>query len=100
MYDYLIVFYETPLHMSDDTIYIDETGFNLHLRRKFGRAPGHERVSLFVTSSREHNICVCAAMHRGGLIHFRERVGAYNADEFIIFLSQMFERTGTGRKNS
>ncbi|KII70655.1 hypothetical protein RF11_09928 [Thelohanellus kitauei] len=43
-YDYSIVFYETSfkfiirhLLMSHDTIYIDETGLNLHLRREEGR---------------------------------------------------------------
>ncbi|KII61405.1 hypothetical protein RF11_12820 [Thelohanellus kitauei] len=73
-YDYSVFFNETHfkfiirhLHMSDDTISIDETGFNLHLRRKFGRAPSGKRVSLVVTNSRGHNIsvCVCSYAKRG-----------------------------------
>ncbi|KII61074.1 hypothetical protein RF11_05791 [Thelohanellus kitauei] len=76
--------------MSDDTIYIDGTGFNLHLRRKFARAP---------SGKEGHNISVCTAMHSGGLFHFRARVRVYNADEFIQFLSEMFVKTGPGSKN-
>ncbi|KII71215.1 hypothetical protein RF11_09239 [Thelohanellus kitauei] len=60
--------------MSDDAIYIDETGFNLHLRRKF-------------------------AIYNGRLVHFRSKVGSYNSNEFIQFLTQTFERTGTGQKH-
>ncbi|KII69795.1 hypothetical protein RF11_05897 [Thelohanellus kitauei] len=70
--------------MSDDTIYIDETGFNLHLRRKFGRAPSRKRVSLVVTNSRGHNISVCAAMLSGGLLHFRARVGAARKKNIVM----------------
>ncbi|KII60259.1 hypothetical protein RF11_05753 [Thelohanellus kitauei] len=36
-----------PLHMSDDTIYMDERGFNLHLTRIFGRAPSRKRSEMF-----------------------------------------------------
>ncbi|KII73302.1 hypothetical protein RF11_01022 [Thelohanellus kitauei] len=70
--------------MSDDTIYIDETGFNRHPMSKFGRAPSGKRVSLVVTNSRGHNIA---------------RVRAYNADSFIQFLSEMLVKTGPGSKN-
>ncbi|KII69212.1 hypothetical protein RF11_06594 [Thelohanellus kitauei] len=37
-------------------------------------------------------------MYNGGLVHFRSKVGSYNSNEFIQFLTQMFERTGTGQK--
>ncbi|KII70039.1 hypothetical protein RF11_08518 [Thelohanellus kitauei] len=57
LYDNAYSFFEVyldfitrPLHMSDDAIYIDETGFNLHLRRKFGRSPSGKRVAITVSS--------------------------------------------------
>ncbi|KII68698.1 hypothetical protein RF11_01057 [Thelohanellus kitauei] len=105
-YDYAISFFEVyldfitmPLHMSEDVIYIDETGFNLHLRRKFGRSLNGKRVAITVSSSKGVNIRVCAAMHNGELVNFRSRIGAYNSNEFIQFLTQLFERIGTGKKH-
>ncbi|KII67412.1 hypothetical protein RF11_08424 [Thelohanellus kitauei] len=85
--------------MSEYVIYINETGFNLHLRRKFGRSPSGKRVATTVSSSKAVNISVCAAMYNGGLYHFMSKVGSYNSNEFIQFLTQMFERTGAGQKH-
>ncbi|KII67547.1 hypothetical protein RF11_08387 [Thelohanellus kitauei] len=97
--NYEISFFEVPLHMSEDVICIDETGINLHLRRKFGRSPSRKRVAITVSSSKGVNISGCAAMYNGRLVHFRSKVGSYNSKDFIQFLTQMFEKTGTGKKH-
>lgn len=71
-------------------VWVDECGFNLHLRRKFGRARKGDRASVGVANSRGRNISVCAAMSEEGFLYERLRPGAYNADEFCVFLTELF----------
>jgi transposase len=72
-------------------VWVDECGFNLHLRRRFGRARRGDRASVTVANGRGRNISVCAAMSEEGFLHERLRPGAYNTDEFCIFLFELFE---------
>jgi transposase len=71
-------------------IWVDECGFNMHLRRKFGRARKGERASIEVANSRGRNISVCAAMSQEGFLYERLKPGAYNSGEFCIFLRELF----------
>lgn len=71
-------------------LWIDECGFNLHIRRKCGRSRRGERASIVVANGRGRNISACAAMSEEGFIHERLRPGAYNAEEFCIFLRELF----------
>lgn len=71
-------------------IWIDETGFNLHIRRKYGRARTGHRASISVANNRGSNISVCAAMSCEGFLHERLRPGAYNAASFCEFLNELF----------
>jgi transposase len=73
-----------------DIVWVDECGFNLHLRRKFGRARRGARASITVANGRGRNISICAAMSEEGFLHERLRPGAYNGDEFCIFLVELF----------
>jgi transposase len=72
-------------------VWVDECGFNLHLRRRFGRARRSDRASIAVANSRGRNISVCAAMSEEGFLYERLRPGAYNTDEFCIFITELFE---------
>lgn len=77
---------------SGNVIYVDETGFNLHIRRRYGRSRRGERVNLVVANSRGRNISVCSSMSMDGMIHYRAILSAYNTWEFIIFLEEICQR--------
>jgi transposase len=81
-------------------VWVDECGFNLHLRRKFGRARKGELATVTVANGRGRNISLCAAMSEEGFLLDRLKPGAYNAEEFILFLQELFEvLTRLGRDN-
>jgi transposase len=81
-------------------VWVDECGFNLHLRRKYGRARRGERASIEVANARGHNISVCAAMSEDGFLHEYLRPGAFNATHFCNFLTELFEKLRQmGREN-
>jgi transposase len=75
-------------------IWVDECGFNLHLRRRFGRfgrARRGQRATIEVPNSRGHNISVCAAMSEEGFLHEHLFPGAYNTERFCVFLQELFD---------
>jgi transposase len=72
-------------------IWIDECGFNLHIRRKFGRARMGRHASIEVPNSRGANISACAATSCEGFLYERFRPGAYNAVSFCEYLQELFE---------
>jgi transposase len=71
-------------------VWVDEVGFNLHLRRRQGRAMRGQHASVTVPNNRGRNISIAAAMSEDGFIHHRVQVGAYNAMLFIDFLGELF----------
>lgn len=71
-------------------VWADETGFNLYLRRKYGRAPVGARASVVVANSRGRNISVCAAMSEEGFLHEMLRPSPYTAESFCLFLEELF----------
>ena len=71
-------------------IWADESGFNLHLRRRCGRARSGQRASIAVPNSRGTNISVCAAMSCEGFSHEQLKPGSYNAAAFCDFLRELF----------
>jgi transposase len=75
-------------------IWVDECGFNLHIRRKCGRSRRGERASMAVANGRGRNISVCAAMSEEGFLLERLRLGSYNAEEFCAFLRELFTLLG------
>jgi transposase len=70
-------------------IWVDETGFNLHLRRRCGRSTRGTRATAVVPSARGRNISVVAAMSETGLLHHQVHLGAYNSDLFSIWIQQL-----------
>lgn len=82
--------HETPLD-SRSIIWIDETGFNLHLRRRHGRAPAGLRANLTVPNNRGRNISICGAMSEEGFLAHKVHFGAFNAVLFCEFLRSLFQ---------
>jgi transposase len=81
-------------------LWIDECGFNLHIRRKFGRAKIGMRASVTVANNRGTNISVSAAMNEEGLLYEQLRPGAYNAESFHTFLQNLFQLLSTRGQNN
>jgi transposase len=71
-------------------IWIDECGFNLHIRHTCGHSRCGERASITVANGRGHNISVCVAMSEEGFLHKKLWPGAYNAKEFCVYLWELF----------
>ncbi|KII74595.1 hypothetical protein RF11_04910 [Thelohanellus kitauei] len=72
-------------------IYIDETGFNLHIRRRYGRSQIGERSHIVVANSRGRSINVSAAMNISGFMNCRSIVASFNKNEFCQFLRECFQ---------
>lgn len=71
-------------------IWVDECGFNLHLRRKHGRARNGERATVTIPNNRGQNQSICAAMSSEGFLHQSQISGAFNALRFCEFLESLF----------
>jgi transposase len=72
-------------------VWVDECGFNLHIRRKYGRSRRGERANVIVASSHGQNLSICAAMSEEGFLYDRICPGAYSAEHFCTFLEELFE---------
>jgi transposase len=73
-------------------IFIDECGFNLHLRRKFGRAKIGENATILVPASKGRNVSMAAALNEDGMVYLKIRIGGYNAFLFKEFLDEVFAK--------
>jgi hypothetical protein len=71
-------------------VWIDETGFNINLRRKHRRARCGEMASAVVANSRGTNHSICSAISEEGFIHYKLHNGAYNALRFNEYLEELF----------
>jgi transposase len=90
--EYAMPFHQdTPLD-SQSVIWVNETGFNLHLRRKHGRARAGLRANLTVANNRGHNISICGVMSEEGFIAHKVHFGAYNTVAFCEFLEILFAK--------
>ena len=61
-------------------IFLDETNFNLHISRKFGRSKQGERCSVLVSGSKGANIHVIGCISSLGVVHIEVRRGSFTTD--------------------
>lgn len=74
-------------------VYIDEAGFNLHITRKYGRAPRGRRAFQRVPYTRGPNMSLVIAVDKTGILAYHFKRGAYNQDSSIKFLEdKLFPR--------
>lgn len=77
----------------DKIIFIDEKGFNLHSFRRRGRNYKGRRAIVIAPSSQGALLSVCAAVSPVyGLLHYRIQTGTYNGDNYIEFLTELFQK--------
>lgn len=70
----------------DHFIYLDESGFSLHIHRQFGRAPRGIHPFRSVPTQKGTNMSLLVAVDRNGLVASETRIGSYNANRFAEYL--------------
>ena len=73
--------------------FVDETSVNLTYTRRYGRAPGGQRVDQAVPLHNGPNVTVIAALTPQGLEAVMELDGALNAAWFAVYLEQVLGPT-------
>jgi len=83
----------TNADLNDDkNVFVDESGFNLHMRRNYGRSLRGHRVSVVVPTIRGRNITLLSAINGSGVIHFKILSGSCNGEIFAEFLRELDEK--------
>ena len=73
-------------------IFIDEMGVSCSMRKSYGRSEKGSPARMNVKAIRSKNISVCAAMSKNGMLGFESRDGAYNGEEFLLFMKRLLLR--------
>jgi hypothetical protein len=73
--------------------FVDETSVNLTYTRRYGRAPGGQRVDQAVPLHNGPNVTLIAALTTQGLEAVMELDGAVNAAWFAVYLEQVLVPT-------
>ena len=69
-------------------IFVDETGFNIDLTRRYGRASRGERVSALAPRNTPPNLTFVGALAPEGLITGMELEGAMDSCAFVAFVER------------
>lgn len=69
----------------ESKLFIDESGFNLYLRRKYGRAPRGQVIQVLVPK-RGTDVSSISAISGSEIIHCKRVTGAVNAKTFKNFM--------------
>ncbi|WP_229725235.1 IS630 family transposase [Hymenobacter baengnokdamensis] len=69
--------------------FVDETSVNLTYTRRYGRAPGGQRVDAAVPLHNGPNVTVVAALSAQGMEAVMELEGAVNTASFAVYLEQV-----------
>lgn len=82
-------------------IFIDECGFNLHLRRSQARSKIGSRARIVLPTVRGRNVTLIAAINNGGVVHQMVIANStVNADRFKTFLQGLLEKIVPQLENS
>lgn len=69
--------------------FVDETSVNLTYTRRYGRAPGGQRVNAAVPLHNGPNVTIVAALSAQGVEAVLELEGALNTASFTVYLEQV-----------
>ena len=86
--NYALNFLDT-YHNDKINIFIDESGFNLHLRRKHGRSPRGQVVQSIVPASRGTNVSLISAISNEEVIHAKCLTGSVKATDFKTYMTEL-----------
>ncbi|XP_065675473.1 uncharacterized protein LOC136091693 [Hydra vulgaris] len=68
-------------------VFLDETGFNQHTKRRYGYSPLNIKAFVAVPANKSVNKSLICAIDYNGIIGYKYRTGSYNGTEFINFIS-------------
>lgn len=84
--------FSTSSEMDDQkNIFVDECGFNLHLRRNYGWSRTGNRVSSVVPTIRGRNTTLLCAINKFGVVHYKIFSGGCNGEIFSNFIRKLDE---------
>lgn len=70
-------------------VFIDETGFNLAMTRKYGRTEGGERANDERPGNKGKNFTLVGAMSEAGLIAAMTLPGSLDTNSFIVYVEKV-----------
>jgi len=73
---------------NENLVFLDETGFNLHLSRKYGYSPKNSKAFQNVPGNRGVNNSCLVVIGISGVIGFKLRKGAFNSEHFVAFVEE------------
>ena len=90
--EYATMFLNLISENNDEKIYfLDELGFSVTMRTRYGRAVIGSSPSLTVRQIRSRNISVCAIMSKNGILKFTVQNSAYTGITFKEFMGAAFD---------
>ena len=72
---------------SSRQLFIDETGFNLHIYAKYGYMLPCQAAYYMISANREKNVSLVAIFSCYKIEHFQLNEGLYNTKAFVNFLN-------------
>ena len=91
-FEYANQFLQKISQINDESlIFDDETGFSISMKRKRGRSKKGAKAIKIVENIRTRNISICCAMNKNKIFKFEIKDRAYNQENFIDFLSSLFQ---------
>lgn len=85
-------FLEAEQHGDHRFVFVDETGFKVCMRSKYGRSPIGQPVNKIVRDIRTLNYSVCSAMSKYGVIYSRKQSCAFDTESFCEFFEVLFTK--------
>lgn len=67
-------------------IFLDETGFNLHLTKRYGYSPVNSKCYVTVPANKNTNISLLMAININGILSHKIKEGAFNGEDLLSFL--------------
>ena len=72
-------------------IWIDETNFNLHCTRNFGRSPKGTRARVPMASSKGRNLHLIGAINADGLLNYTLKRGSFTAEICQLWMQNLID---------
>ena len=70
-------------------LFVDETGMNTNMSRRYGRAPRGQRAHGVIPRNTPPNLSLVGAMSKDGIVCSMELEGAIDGDAFLVFVEQV-----------
>lgn len=77
---------------NEDLIYLDETGFNLHTRTKFGYSPINTPVKSLRPANKGRNVSLLCLINCNNILNFSIIEGAFSSKTFLEFIDDCNEK--------